>query len=411
MMNKIVKSIAILAMLLLSALAVSAATVPVSIDSVKIDGDAISPSASNRLSLERNDDIDIKVTITALSDVENVKITATLDGYEYGDISDSTSVFDVEANTTYKKTLTLTLPDRMDQDNYKLKVMVSSRDDETLIQYYNLKIDTVRHGLKIKDVVFSPENEVKAGRALIATARIKNVGKKDEEGVKVTLSIPELDVSDSVYIDEIESEDTITSEEVYIRIPNCAATGEYKATVTVKYNDGEDSISKDYTINVVADEDLCKGTGKTVLTIGPESQEVEKKQAAIYALTISNEGSSARTYTITVDGLSDWATAEVSPSNAIVVDAKKTEAAYIYVTPNKSATSGDHMFSVTIASSGETLQQVPLTLTVKGSDVSSVKKVLEISLIVLVVLLVVLGLIIGLKKKSESEEEPEQTYY
>jgi len=376
MMKKVLKSIAILAMLLLSVLAVSAATVPVSIDSVKIDGDTISAAAANRLSIERNDDIEVKVTLTASADADNVEVTASLSGYEYGKLSDTSKIFDVEENTTYKKTLTLELPDRLDQDDYKLKVMVSSRDDETLTQYYNIKIDTVRHGIKIKDVVFSPENEVKAGRALITTARIKNIGEKDEDGIKVSVSIPDLKVSNSVYIDEIEDEDTITSEEVYLRMPNCAASGEYKATVTVEYNDGDDKISKDYTVNVVADEDLCKGTGKTVLTIGPESQEIARKATAIYALTLTNEGSSAKTYTITVSGLDDWAAAEISPSNAIVVDSKKTEAAYIYVTADKSANAGDHMFSVAIASSGETLQNVPLTATVSCARIDNwLKKV------------------------------------
>ncbi len=412
MINKIAKCIAVLALLLVSALAVSAAPVPVTVDSVKIDGDTIAPAATNRLSLERNQDIEVKVSLTALSDADNIEITAEISGYEYGDVTDTSDLFDVEANTTYRKTLDLTLPDRLDQDDYKLKIMVSSRDDETVTQYYNIKVDTVRHGLIIKDVTFSPENEVKAGRALLATARIKNVGEKDEDGVKVSVEIPDLEVKNSVYIDEVESDDSITSEEIYLRMPNCAASGEYKATVTVSYNDGDSEISEDYLINVVEDADLCKGTGKTVLTIGPESQEVVAKETAIYALTLTNEGSSAKTYTISVSGLDDWATAEVSPSNAIVVDAKATEAAYIYVTADKGANAGDHMFSVTVASSGETLQQVPLTATVKGS-VSSVKKVLEVSLIVLVVLLVVLGLIIGLKKSKSDEEmeEPGQTYY
>ncbi len=413
MINKILKSIAILAMLLLSALAVSAATVPVTIDSVSIDGDVILPDATNRLSIERGEDIDVKVIITATADTDNVEISAFLSGYEKGKLSDSTKVFDVEANTIYKKTLKLELSERLDQDNYKLRILISDRDDETLEQNYNLKIDTARHSMNIKDVIFSPENEVKAGRALLTTVKLKNMGEKDEDDVKVTVSIPELSVSASDYLDEIEADDTKTSEEIYIRMPNCAATGEYTVTVKVTYDDEDESVSEDYTINVVADEDICAGTGKTVLTIGPESQEVEKKQSAIYALTITNEGALARTYTITVNGLDDWATAEISPSNAIVVDAKKTEAAYVYVTIDKSASAGDHMFSVTVASSGETLQQIPLTATVAGKDAGSVKKVLEISLIVLVVLLVVLGLIIGLKKtKSEEEpEEPGQTYY
>ena len=99
---------------------------------------------------------------------------------------------------------------------------------------YNFDVESVRHSLTIKDVVFSPETRVKAGRALLSTVRIKNTGDKDEDSIKITVAIPELDLSASDYIEELDEGKSTTSEELYMRVPNCAEAGDYEAVVTVK---------------------------------------------------------------------------------------------------------------------------------------------------------------------------------
>ncbi len=158
---------------------------------------------------------------------------------------------------------------------------------------------------------------------------------------------------------------------------------------------------------------------KTIITVGPETQEVAQGASVIYPLTISNAGNTARTYVVSIDGAETWSTVEVTPSNLVVLNAGESKAVYISLTADDDATAGEHMFVLSVKSGDKTLKQVTLKADVTGEEPSGVlnlKRGLEIGVIILVVLLVILGLIIGFNKLREREEEPEEsekgeTYY
>ena len=366
----------------------------------------------------------------ATGDSNDTELAVYMSGYEYNDVervSDIVGPFTVANGATYIKTLTIKLPDKLEQGNYRLRVMATDKNSDAVIgdsmKDYQFKIDTSRHGLQIKDVVFSPETKVKSGNSLLTTVRIKNVGQKNEEGVRVMISIPELDVSASDYIDNIKAEDSVTSEELYLRIPKCAKPGEYDAKVTLKFNEGSDIASKDVKITVIAG-DACEANTagfasvqeKTMITIGPESQNVVVGDAgAVYPVTISNAGNVAKTYTISVEA-GEWANVKVSPTNVLVLNSGETKAAYIYVAAKEGTQSGEKTFAVKVIADNKVLKEVALKANVAGSSIASwdkVKKGLEIGLVVLVVLLVVIGLIVGFNKMKGSDETSEkgQTYY
>ena len=218
-----------------------AAAVPVTVKSVEMDGTELTASAPTRVDLERGQEVSVKITIEGTSNASDIMIEAFLSGYEYSDfepISDSTHVFDVEDGVVYIKKLTLKVPDNVDEDNYKLRVIVSDRYSDEIVKNYNLKVDVPRHSIEIKDIWFTPENSVVAGEYLIASVRLKNMGDKDENGLKVVVSIPELDISATDYIDELEKGDSISSEELYLKIPRCnIKDGRYEVKVGVVYDD------------------------------------------------------------------------------------------------------------------------------------------------------------------------------
>lgn len=417
----------------LFALSFVASALPLTINEVEVDDTILSDSGTGYIyAKEKNDKMEIKVVLTAQEDLKDVQVEAVLRGYDYPDlIEDISSAFDMKANVTYQKTLKLTLPIRMDKDAYKLRIRVEDRDGDTVQQNYELQVEADNHLLYIRDIVFSPDNFVKTGRALLTTVRMKNVGEQDEDGVKVTVSIPGLGVSASDYIDEVDEDESTTSEELYLRIPECAKPGEYDVKVDVSYHDGEEKESKISTITVV-DGDVCptnvpaketddKVTEKTIISVGAGSQQLTAGQGgAIYPITITNQGASSKTYELAVDVPGDWATYQVTPSNVAVVAAGDSATFYVYVSAKETAQAGESMFSLTVISSGDVLKQIPLKATVAKSEPvtswASVKKALEIALVVLVVLLVIIGLIIGFNKlkgseSEESEEEMGKTYY
>lgn len=414
-----------LAIAIVSVLAVSAAAVPVYIEDVKIDGDIIEADATNNLHIERGEDVEVKVILTATDDSEDIQVEAEIDGYEYDDhevTSDRTHTFNVEENGTYTKRLTVPLPEKLDSDEYKLWITVTNRNDERLVQGYNLKIDAPRHSMVIRDIVLTPEEEVTAGRALLAAVRVKNMGDKDEDSVKVTVSIPDLGLSASDYIDEVEEDDSETSEELYLRIPVCSESGFYEVVAEVEYDEGYEKISKVTELTVV-ESDACEArstaSAKPTVVVGSTLENIlPGNGGAMFPITVINNGKESKTYSVTVDGVSDWGTVKINPTNTVVVEGEKSESIYVFVTANKDMAAGQQVFTATVKEGSDVVEQATLTANVVAPDVSGwdkAKKGLEIALVVLVALLVILGLIIGFSKLKNDDDdldsEETETYY
>ncbi|MBW2976412.1 hypothetical protein KY347_03125 [Candidatus Woesearchaeota archaeon] len=415
---------------LIGVLMSSIAFAAMSIEEVKINGDIVTESGTNFiLDVERGEDIDVKVKVKSDVDADNVEIEATLSGIDSDTkVEDVTDVFDAKANVTYIKKLTLPLIAKMDQDGYKLRIRVSDRDSPTVEKTYELEVDTKRHDIEIRDIVLSPDTEVKAGRALLATVRLRNRGEKDEDGVKVVVSIPELGVSAADFIDELEKEDDdddqATTEEMFLRIPDNAETGDYTVKVEVFFDDMDKSNVKETTIFVLGEEEeaveAIPKDEKTIITVAVDKQSAMKGGAEVaYPIALTNAGSSSKTYTVSADGAA-WANLRISPSNVLVIGAGDSKAFTVFASAKENAPAGDQTFAVTISSGDKVLKQLPLSVNVQEeaaapSGVSKLKSGLEIGLVVLVILLVIIGLIIGFSKlRGDDEEEgkeEEKTYY
>ncbi len=243
----------LVSMVLLSA-AVFSADIPVTIDDVKVNGDSLSSGDSNKIGVESGEELEIKVILTASAGTENVQVEAEINGYEYDhveSVSDKTKTFNMDANTTHRKKLYINLPQNVEEDSYKLRIIVSNRDDKEVIQNYNLKIDSPRHSMAIMDILLMPASEVAAGKSLLAAVRVKNLGDRDEDSVKVTVSIPELGLSASDYIDEVEEGDAETSEELFLRIPSCTEADVYDVVAKVAYEGGHEYVTEKASIEVV----------------------------------------------------------------------------------------------------------------------------------------------------------------
>jgi len=394
---------------------------------VKFDGDSLSAGSVN--DFEKNDEYEVRVRFESDVDSSDVQVTAYLRGDKHDDIiSDITDSFEIKSGVTYTKKLTLDLPLRMEQDEYELYVRIENRDASLDIksEEYDLKVRSSKNDVYIQDVDLSPANGVIAGRALLATVRVQNRGSTEEEDVKVTFSIPELGVAASDYIDELaedgDKKDSKSTEELYLRIPSCVDEGTYEGIVEVKYDDGDEVTTQSIDVEVLADDtcgvsvadDEPTTTGKTIISIGPESQAVAKGAAGVvYPVTVTNAGKGTKTYTVSVTG-ADWGSFKVSPSNVITVGSGDTKSAYIYVSANDNAVAGEQVFGVAIKSGDKDLKEVTLKANVvEGKSSISLKRALEIGLIVLVVILVILGLIIGFNKLKGDDDDKEegQSYY
>ncbi len=396
---------------------------------VKINGDVVENGDTITTRVERGDKLSIKVQMLSNESLDNVEVEAFISGDEHTIISDTSDVFDVEADEITYSTLELELPDNMEQDHYDLRVLVSTRSGQVKVYNYNLRITTQRHGIEIRDVVFSSPFGVKAGQGLYATVRLKNVGLKDEEGIKVTISIPELGLSYSEYIDEIEAEDQVTSEELWLgRVPECATPGVYTAQVKVLYDEYTRQVSTTKNIKVL-EGDLCHATEETgkeeakeSILVPTDSQDITAGVGgAVYAVVINNPTDTAKIYTISVSGVEGWGTARVDPSNIVKVDAGDSKSVSIYVAANKDATAGVKPFVVKVesaTSSAEVMLKANVSAAEETAEETTTNGItlvqgLQIALLILIVLIVILGLILIFNKMKGKDEETEttQAYY
>ena len=164
-------------------------------------------------------------------------------------------------------------------------------------------------------------------------------------------------------------------------------------------------------------EDKPKADEKTIITVAADKQTAVQGGGEVsYPITLTNAGASSKTYTVKADGAA-WANFRVSPSNVLVIGSGESKAFTVFVSANDDAPTGSQTFTVTISSGAKVLKQLPLSVDVQegASGATSLKRVLEVGLVVLVILLVIIGLIIGFSKlrgdDEDAEEGDEKTYY
>ncbi len=225
---------------------VSASAVPLTVQKVQVDGTEVAANSVTKLNVERNQEVDVQVDFLATENASNLELKAFVSGYEHNDVEpvqSATKVLDVSQGSVYSRHLKVTLPDDLETQNFKLRLFVSDRDGEALSLVYPLKIDATRHRLTVKDFRLSPAGTVKAGEAVLATVRVDNRGQKDERDVKVTVSVPELGVRASGFLDKVKFDNEEETEELYLRLPRCAKAGNYALRADVEFNNAHDKVS------------------------------------------------------------------------------------------------------------------------------------------------------------------------
>src|SRR3989338_7152244 len=423
------KLLSLMALFVISLLAVSmvSASTPstlggVTVSKIEVNGEEVDPNAL--LTVEEGEQLDIDVTLSVKDDnnvdasAKGIEVVARLSGYEYSDyenLEDSTALFDVKVGTKKTVHLQLTVPNKLENGKNTLRVFVMDRNSKEISKTFELNVESERHSVKIADVSFSPSLTVKAGRSLLATVLVENVGENKEEDVKVTVAVPELGLTASEYVDEVEADDHEAVDEMFLQVPSDAKPGEYTVKVTAQYDDLRETVSETYTLKVVESEYVKPQvkSGKTVLAAGPEMQSVAAGKTATYAVALTNDGNAAKAYAVEV-ATGDWATASVS-EKLVVLEPGQSKVVYADLAVAKDATAGEHLASLTVKSGSDVLETVVLKANVAApaanadSD-SSLRNGLEIALVVLVVLLVLLGLVIGFSRLRK-DDEGEEKYY
>lgn len=370
--------------------------------------------------------------------IEDVRVEARISGYEHGVIRDESSIFTIEPGVNYRKVLRLEIPEDFEpsRDQKQLKITVEDSDNE-VSQAYSVFVSEVRHRLNILDVIFNPGLEVEAGSNLFSIVRIENLGEKKEEDIKVSMSIPELGLKNSVFIDELvngrteeagtsddDEEDSASADELFLRIPK-NAKGEYELKVTVDYNRGNTVEEKTYSLLVLASEEKptdgeTPSEVSTIVTVDTTRQEVEAGKGAVFKFMFANLGDASNTYTLEVTGVNDFGTYRIDPQ-AVTVAKEQTGELALFVAADEDASEGLKNFNVRVMQGTKAVKQVSLSVNVKEAKAvadpwSNVRTGLEVGFFILLIILVILGLVIAARRmgRKDNLEEPSsesQSYY
>ena len=400
----------LIAAILFLSIICAASALPATIEQVELDGTTLSTGASNQLSIERGQTYELRVRLTATDRIRNAEIRAFISGYEFSDIDsldERTPVFDADQNVTYVKRLNVRIPDELDQDSYKLRVIISDRFGDELTSVYNLQIDAPRNALKIEDIILNPSNSVRAGSSLLARVRVENKGERDQEDVRVSVTIPELGVSGTQYLSEIKSDDQEETEEILLRIPRCAKPGTYDAQIDVEFSNRHRKASERRTITVLADETCSDNANAIASPLSNGANQVQTVTAgdtATFPLTVTNPTRSSKTFTVSVP-VTDWASVTITPTSTLVLPAGQSQTVSVNVHVDDNADGGAHPLVATIAN-GNAQSQTTLTTAVIAQG--GMRTAFTIVLVILLALLVILCIIIAV---AYSREKKTQTYY
>lgn len=368
------------------------------LENVKINSEDVN---NDVLQVMNGNDLQVQLRFTAQANFDNARISAFIDGYEHSTLVSSTDIFSVKDGNTYVKTLNIQLPSDMNsQQTYKLRIIGANDLSGITYKDYTVYVDTQRDRVDVQDLVMTPSSGVEAGQNIIANVRMKNYGQKDQSSVKVLVEIPKLGVSESSYVSNLNSNEVATSDDMLLFVPENAAAGQYTAKVTLSYNDGYTSASKNYTLNVL---NAKKVSEKNLLISVANNVDLVANTQSSFSVVVANPNSESKPISLT--SLNNaWADVSVSPSLAMVKggdDVKFT----VTVTP-KAAVSGEKKLSLSVKEGTNQVSEVPVsTYVAPNASINWLNVALAVLLIIAIIIL--LALVVSIAKRNGKNDEDE----
>lgn len=378
--KKVLVSFLAIASLLLLTATVSAYALPTGSQysnlSVKVNGD----DAAILSSVNAGDTITVQVKFTVNAGIatDNIKVKATLEGNN-DDVTIVTSSFPVEANGTYSKTLTLTVPSDFETDslngNFPLTVRIGSEE----ISLGNLHVQ--RPAYNTDFVSISADNTVTAGESFPVVITVKNTGYNDLKDLYVTAKIAELNIEKKVSFGDLFNVVTsdsnhpgIVSGTLNLKVPYGAKPGQY--SVEVEASNAETSATD--SVQITVQNDFPENVVKTAT-----------------GLLFVNPTANLKVYRVVLPEGEKIVTVQESSTESVEVNAQTEDTVVSVLT-----LSGDVVGNFTFKASEQ-----PAT-TIAGSPITVLTVILGIVFFVLLIVLIVL-----LSKKPQKSEELGESYY
>lgn len=377
------------------------------LEEIKVN--SVTVSDVDSVQVMNGESVNVELRINAIESFDDARLMVFVEGYEHAPITASTEIFQVVAGKTYIKTLTLNLPaDMNNQKDYKLRLVGANDLSGVTYKELSLYVDTERHRVDVLDLVMTPSSGVEPGQNIIANVRMKNRGQKSQDSVKINVAIPELGVSESSYISNLNSDEVATSDDMLLFVPEKAQAKTYDVEVTLSYDDGYTSTTNVYQLNVLsprmaADENLLVSFKNNVdLVAGSQTS---------FDIVIANPNSDSKPISVVpVDAA--WADVEVTPT-LVMVQGGDSAVFTVKVTP-KSAAAGGQDLTLVVKEGADTVNEFTVSTFVDGNQINWLNVVLVVLLILAIIVLLALVITIAKRRNENDDEETsssDEEYY
>jgi uncharacterized membrane protein len=241
------------------------------------------------------------------------------------------------------------------------------------------------------------------GASTTAYVTIQNDLPMQARDVTISANIQKLGVRSETNVPNIPAMSTLSDEDkaaVRIRAPADAKPGTYDVQISAKYTiEGTRGQSNARIKIEVSGEPNQNTTGDiTIFNI----QDIDRGHGAIYPIAITNEEDTAKSYILSVDGLS-FGTWRIDPGRVLIIEPGATKQAFLYVTADNDAPEGQHQFTLRISSEGTEPQDVLLKANVHTTRTQSTFKSTP-TFLALIAALILIGIAIAIIKATRHKE-------
>ena len=365
-----------------------------------------SPTASdttpNRVSVVAGEEAILKVYFTSFVADTDVVVKATIEG-EKVSFDAQSGVFDVEVGNQYVKALVLEIPYELKDElsgDVTLSIKIDGKDHKTTLPEITLRVQRPSYNVAIGSI--TTPSSITAGQEFPTEIVLKNVGYNNLDDVYVTVSIPELGITqgpkwfgDLVSVEvEDEDEDSMVGT-LYLNVPYDVKPGVYDLKVVVQ----NDDVRLVQTKQILITNDFAE-----TIFVTNSVQNVAIGEVASYDLLIVNPTNNVKVYRIDVDG------GVLAPSQTLVAVAAGSSASVKIM--GSTDKQGSFTFNVNVFDGNKLVKTVPLQMNVEGKTSPNAIVVLTIVLaVIFLVLLAVLIVLLGRKPEKSTTEDFGESYY
>ena len=320
-----------------------------------------------------NDNIELEIKVKNNNDDEkDIVVAYYLKNDDEVEDEDTITINDNDRETI---TFKFKIPADMTSGDYKLFIKAYEEDEEdTECQDYvqEIKIKQKTREVIIDDDSVSAPEEAGCGEAVEMTFEAVNIGKQDEDKVKVRVYNKDLNVdlySTGFALDSGESKKVTFS----FSVPKDVSEKLYDLAVRVyyKYDEDDDEYDEesDEFLQTLKVAGSCKAsaTGADVsISASLDSEKAVVGEELVVKATLLNTGDATNTYVVDVSNVASWASDVRVDPKIVSIDKGQSKEVLISLTP-LAGSAGDQSFTIKVTANGKAEErQVALSIANKG---------------------------------------------